>query len=140
GDARSFASRAKGYQGLKNHARAATNYQAALDTKPGDPLAEAQLCNALAWLYATGPGEVRAPAKALPLASQAVRLAPKVASYRNTLGVVYYRLERFNEAVAALQSSLKETRQPAADLFFLAMSFQRLGDNAGAQDYYDQAV
>ena len=51
-----------------------------------------------------------------------------------------YRLGRWDEAVEALRRSLKEPEYAAHDLFFLAMSYQRLGDAAKARDCYDQAV
>ncbi len=59
---------------------------------------------------------------------------------RNTLGVVYYRLGHYREAVDCFEQNLKEGRQYAAfDLFFLAMSYYQLDQTAKANDCYDQA-
>jgi uncharacterized protein HemY len=59
--------------------------------------------------------------------------------YLNTLGVAYYRLGRFDEAADALRRSLEQTDHPAHDLFFLAMTFQKLSQPDKARDYYTQA-
>jgi tetratricopeptide (TPR) repeat protein len=97
--------------------------------------------NDLAWLLLTGPKELRDPKEALRLALEAVKLAPKQPIYQNTLGVALYRNDRFAEAVAVLEKSLKEGagRYDAFDLFFLAMCHHRLGDVDKAKDCLDRA-
>ncbi len=99
-------------------------------------------CNELAWAYLTAPEALRDVAAAVPLAEKAVRLAPKVAVYRNTLGAAYYRAGRYREAVEALRPNLETEADWALayDLYFLAMSHHRLGETARARDYYDLAV
>lgn len=94
-------------------------------------------CNNLAWAYATAPESLRDVKAALFLAEKAVRLEPKNAVYRNTLGVVYYRAERYREAVEMLHPNLEnqEDWALATDLYFLAMSHHRLGETSRAQDY-----
>jgi serine/threonine protein kinase/WD40 repeat protein len=113
-------------------------YRSILKAKPDDALA----CNNLAWIYATGPEALRDLKEALALAEKALRLAPDNATYRNTLGVVYYRAGRYREAAETLQANLQ--KQPdqflAGDLYFLAMSHHRLGNTATAQVYYDWAT
>jgi uncharacterized protein HemY len=96
----------------------------------------------LAWRYVTGPEKQRDPHKALPLAQKAVKLTPDQWHYWNTLGVVYYRLGQYPEAIEKLQHSLSAGKGEAAayDLFFLAMCHARLGDAAQAKDCYDRAV
>jgi uncharacterized protein HemY len=76
------------------------------------------------------------------LAKKAVTLKPNQWDLLNTLGVVYYRLGQYSEAVETLQSSLLHTggRTDAFDLFFLAMCHARLDDAAKARDCYDRAV
>jgi Flp pilus assembly protein TadD len=78
----------------------------------------------------------------LPLAQRAVRLAPENVAYRNTLGVAYYRLGQWDRAVDTLQRAIRESKQEASayDLFFLALSYQRLGQPARARECYDQAL
>jgi WD40 repeat protein/tRNA A-37 threonylcarbamoyl transferase component Bud32 len=102
----------------------------------------AQACNDLAWTYLEAPEALRDVTAALPLAEKAVRLAPSVGVYRNTLGVAYYRAGRYREAVEVLRADVEVQEDWALpfDLYFLAMSHHRLGEAARARDYYDWAV
>jgi serine/threonine protein kinase/WD40 repeat protein len=97
----------------------------------------AKYCNALAWVYLTAPGSLRDVKAALPLAQRAVRRDPKNVDYRNTLGVAYYRADRYREAVTTLHPNLtqQEDKYLAYDLYFLAMSHHCLGETAQAQGY-----
>jgi hypothetical protein len=98
--------------------------------------------NDLAWVYLAGPEALRDGEAALPLAEKAVRLTSMSALYRNTLGVAYYRTGRYREAVAQLRPNVEKQEDwaLACDLYFLAMSYHRLGETARARDYYDWAV
>jgi WD40 repeat protein len=118
--------------------QAIEQYRRLVAAKPGD----AKACNNLAWVYATAPEPLRDVTAAVPLAEKAVQLAPKTAMYVNTLGVVYYRAGRYREATELLRANLasQEDCGLAFDLYFLAMSHQRLGEAARARDYYDWAV
>jgi serine/threonine protein kinase/WD40 repeat protein len=102
----------------------------------------AYACNSLAWVYLTDRTELRDVKAALPLAEKAARLEPGKAMYRNTLGLAYYRAERYREAVDTLRPNLarEDDRGLAWDLYFLAMSYHRLGETTRARDYYDWAV
>ena len=99
-------------------------------------------CNNLAWGYATGPEKERDPKKALPLAQKAVKLTPDLGIWWNTLGVVYYRLGQYPQAMETLQRSLREDWEESAgfDLFFLAMCHARRSEGAKAKDCYERAV
>jgi hypothetical protein len=101
----------------------------------------ARACNDLAWTYLTAPEALRDWKAALPLAEKAVQLDAN-AMYRNTLGLAYYRADRYREAVEALQPNLKDQVDWALtyDLYFLAMSHHQLGDSARAREFYDLAV
>jgi tetratricopeptide (TPR) repeat protein len=91
----------------------------------------------------TGPAKLRAPDHALHLACRATAITPSNAIYGNTRGVVLYRLGDFETAIATLQKSMRDDRkgeQTGYNLFFLAMSHQRLGDCGKARDCYDQAL
>ena len=105
---------------------------------PDNPLA----CNNLAWHYATAPEPLCDFAAAVPLAERAVRHAPGNPVYANTLGVAYYRTERYREAAELLRANLanSEDANLAHDLYFLAMCHHRLGEKARARDYYDLAL
>jgi tetratricopeptide (TPR) repeat protein len=101
----------------------------------------ARACNDLAWAYLAAPEGLRDVAAALPLAEKAVRLESRTATYRNTLGVAYYRAGRYREAVEMLRPNLdkQEDWALAFDLYFLAMSHHRLGEKASARVYHDWA-
>jgi serine/threonine protein kinase/WD40 repeat protein len=113
-------------------------YRRAVETEPDN----ASACNNLAWCYLTAPAALRDVKAALPLAEKAVRLDGGNANYRNTLGVAYYRAERYREAVDLLRPNLdrKDYWGPARDLYFLAMSHHRLGETEKARDYLTWAV
>jgi hypothetical protein len=99
-------------------------------------------CNDLAWAYLAAPEPLRDVKAALALAEKAVGLASTTPIYRNTLGVAYYRAGRYREAVEVLRPNVEKEEEWALayDLYFLAMSYHRLGETARAHDYYDWAV
>jgi len=88
--------------------------------------------NSAAWRVVHAPG---APAdeiaRAIRLASEAVRRAPKAPSLRNTLGIALYRAGRYEDALRELAAATKGNRSkiynPAADLAPRAMCLYRLG-------------
>jgi WD40 repeat protein len=114
-----------------------TYYRWVLKSTPDNATA----CNNLAWSYATGPVPVRDLTAALKLAEKAVRLKPH-RDYLNTLGVVYYRLGRYADAVTTFERAIGSTTEPvpAHDLFFLAMCFQQLGETEKARMTYQEAL
>jgi serine/threonine protein kinase/WD40 repeat protein len=140
--------RATAWRGLGDHARALDDYSQALLFLPAekwDPVSVAGAAlefNNWAWQWARYPPKSDEGPKALALARQAVSLEPGQWWYRNTLGVVYYRLGECQNARANLERSLHDSagQTAAFDLFFLAMCHQRTGDAAKARDCYDRAV
>jgi tetratricopeptide (TPR) repeat protein len=89
--------------------------------------------NNLAWLLATAPDpKLRAPARALELAREVVRLKPDERNSWNTLGTAQYRAGHWQEAIASLKRSMDLHRMPDADSdfayngFFLAMAHWQL--------------
>jgi hypothetical protein len=107
-----------------------------LRDKPNDPRSS----NNLAWCLVTGPDDLRDPGAALPLAETAVRLDPRH-EHLNTLGVVYYRLDRWRDAVGALNRSIEAKKDATAfDTFFLAMCYHRLDEPGKARAEYARAV
>jgi len=121
---------------LGQPAQAADDYQRALDLQFDQPL----VLNTLAWLYVMGPARIRDAKRALPLARRAVALDSKNLNYVNTLGVIYYRLGRYFEAVSELEKSVVGNTVPALDLFPLAMCYAHLGNLAKARSSHDRAV
>jgi eukaryotic-like serine/threonine-protein kinase len=129
--------RAQNYFRLGQIEKAIADLQQAIALVGEHPAA----CNGLAWFYATGPAALREPKKALPFALKAVRSSPLDWEYRNTLGVVYYRLGQYARAVEALERSIHDHQGEATanDWFFLAMGYQQLGRHSQAQKAYEQA-
>jgi tetratricopeptide (TPR) repeat protein len=130
--------RALGYARLRAYDTALADLQKAVELAPDLAVA----CHDLARLYVTGPDKLRDPKKALPLARQAVELTAGDARYLNTLGVVYYRLGQYPQAVETLERSLRESkgRADAFNLFYLAMCHARRGESPKAKDCYNRAV
>jgi hypothetical protein len=111
------------------------NYRRAFEANPADPLA----CNNLAWHLAIAPEPLREIDQAVILAEKAVAGTSdsrSKATYRNTLGVAYYRAGRFRDAIACLEQNLADQSDVDLpyDLYFLAMSHQQLGDAARARE------
>ena len=138
---RPYRKRAEAYMQLKEYAKAAADYERYAELLPAGPF-PAIAYNNLAWLYVTGPPEIRDAGKAIPLAERAVELDPDNAGWLNTLGVVYYRNGQFEEAVQTLTraTAASEEGGTAFDFFFLAMSHHRLGRAKDAADAYEKAV
>ncbi len=104
--------------------------------------ADPRLCNNLAWLLssraAAGQSDV---ARAVELATAAAVLAPAEGLYWNTLGVAQYRAGNWTAAAVALEKSMKlRAGGDAHDWLFLAMARWRLGDAAGARQWYDRSL
>jgi len=61
--------------------------------------------------------------------------------YWNTLGVAHYRAGEFQSTLIALSRSVElRSGGDAADFFFLAMAYERLGDRKQARIWFDKAV
>jgi hypothetical protein len=118
----------------QNARQAIDEYRPKLKTSPDD----AVVCNNLAWVYATAPESFRDVNAAIPLAENAVRIKPNNLNFRNTLGVVYYRAERYRDAARVLRGNLvsEDDRNLAIDLYFLAMCHHRLGEAVRANEYF----
>jgi tetratricopeptide (TPR) repeat protein len=131
-------------EGVDDYARALTLIPPSMldGLLPGANREMALQMNNWAWYWAVKPGQNSNPHKALFLARNAVELAPDKWLYRNTLGVVCYRLEKYQEARQHLERSLHDSQgeSDGFDLFFLAMCHQQLGDAAAARDCHDRAV
>jgi eukaryotic-like serine/threonine-protein kinase len=67
--------------------------------------------------------------------------APERGEFWNTLGVAQYRAGEFQSALIALSRSMElRSGGDAADHFFVAMAYERLGDRKQARIWYDKAV
>jgi hypothetical protein len=116
--------------------RQAADLRRALRDRPDD----AGACNKLAWQLVTGPADLRDPCAGLPLAERATRLDPRH-HLLTTLGVVYYRLDRWRDAVEVLNRSIAAAKEATAfNRFFLALCHHQLGDPQRARAEYARAV
>jgi tetratricopeptide (TPR) repeat protein len=102
----------------------------------------AGVANDIAWFLATTPQTpIPHPEKAVELAKKAVALEPQNGNFRNTLGVAYYRMGQWQDAVVALKKAVQlRSGGESEDWFFLAMAQQKLGDANAARQSYDRAV
>ncbi|HYV32999.1 MAG TPA: tetratricopeptide repeat protein, partial [Candidatus Binatia bacterium] len=130
--------RGQNYLRLGENDKAEADFRTVPEYAPGDAMGY----NNLAWFYVTGPTNFHSPEKALPLALKAVELGKTNYAQLNTLGVVYYRLGQLTNAIATLETGIKADSEggSAYDFFSLAMSYQRLGDPARAQEYFAKAT
>jgi tetratricopeptide (TPR) repeat protein len=129
--------RAMSHSRLAHFGQVRADYHEFLKRAPNQPGA----LDALAWLLATCPDvKLRDPARAVELAGQAVRRAPKVRAYWKTLGVARYRAGDGKAAVAALNKSVELGPGGAVDRFFLAMAHWKLGIHDQARLAHAQAV
>ena len=104
-------------------------------------LHDAEECNELAWDRVSGSPKDYVPGLAVYLAERLVLLKPNNWYYRNTLGVAYYRLGRWQQALYALDSSLSfsKGRFDAFDLYYLSMVYHRLGRTEQAKQCFERA-
>jgi eukaryotic-like serine/threonine-protein kinase len=137
GDPRILAARGEAYLRKKQYAPGFADCEASLAALPD----QASIQNSLAWAYATAPPSLRDSAKAVTHARSAVRLAPEIGNYHNTLGVALSRAREFRESVIELDTSLATAgrKNTAFDLFFLAMCHFHLGDAGRAKVDFDRA-
>jgi serine/threonine protein kinase/WD40 repeat protein/Flp pilus assembly protein TadD len=136
-NARLYEARGLNHLYARHYEEGIADLKRAVELNPERP----EVLNYLARYYVTGPAHVRAPEQALPLARKALSLAPTNRAYRNTLGMVYYRLGDYPKAIAALEANVKVSKAPAAaDLFVLAMSYHRQGDGVKARECYERAL
>ncbi len=77
-------------------------------------------------------------ALAVTLADKVARLSPRDPIYWNTLGVAHYRNGNWQDAINALEQSvrLESNSQFASNAFFLAMAQAQLGDKKAAAKWY----
>jgi tetratricopeptide (TPR) repeat protein len=92
--------------------------------------------NNASWCLATTENPTnRDPALAVELANRAVKINPN--GDWNTVGVAYYRIGDFKQALPYLESG---NGGNSWAFFFLAMANRQLGNADAARRYYDQAI
>jgi tetratricopeptide (TPR) repeat protein len=98
-------------------------------------------CFERGWLLAASHNaQVRNPAAAIEPAKKAIELEPENGMNWIALGMAYYRAGQWPEALQALDGALKHPRPDhRGDLFFLAMTHARLGNDVEARKWYERA-
>jgi tetratricopeptide (TPR) repeat protein len=136
-----YQSRSYAHATANHYAQAIADAEKVLAAVNSDDAREAHACNQLAWYCLIGPIDTRQPERALALARRAHNRAPDLANYLNTLGVAHCRRAEWDDAIDALQRSLRAgSAAPAYDWYFLALAWHNLGKPGLASDSFDQAV
>jgi WD40 repeat protein len=136
-----YQSRSYAHATANHYAQAIADAEKVLAAVNSDDAREAHACNQLAWYCLIGPIDTRQPERALALARRAHNRAPDLANYLNTLGVAHCRRAEWDDAIDALQRSLRAgSAAPAYDRYFLALAWHNLGKPGLASDSFDQAV
>jgi tetratricopeptide (TPR) repeat protein len=93
------------------------------------------------WLLAASYNpQVRKPSAAIESAKRAVELQPDNGGYQATLGMAYYRAEKWPEALRSLEEAGKRSQPPGRiDIFFLAMTHWQFGHKEEARKWYATA-
>jgi tetratricopeptide (TPR) repeat protein len=131
--------RATLYIRLRQYGPCLGDYEKMLELE--DPHKSPGLASSLAWRLAVFPREYRDLDRALRLAEQALRQVPTNADFRHTLGTVYYRLGRLDEARTCLEQSLRQTQEDAGwNLLFLALVHHGQGKPVQAKQCFEQAL
>jgi Flp pilus assembly protein TadD len=138
-----WTSRGVAYMRLREYDQALADKNKAVALEPTNLNAQ----NNLAWLLATCPeAKFRDPKRAVQLAENAVKGAPKQALFRTTLGQARYRAgdwegaaRDLQEALTLLQATRGFDRCVGRSLLFLAMAQQRLGQGQLARQTQDRA-
>jgi len=118
-------------------AESAPLYRRLLELEPDNVIA----INNLAWIMSEVQGEHQ---KALELAQKGMKMAPNYYDLIDTRGVIYYRLGRFDKAVADFTECIKLypgiTPASIGTRFYLARVFADLGENDKAIKYLNEAL
>jgi tetratricopeptide (TPR) repeat protein len=98
--------------------------------------------NNWAWLLATCPEKgLQNHEASVKYGRRALDLEPNDGNAWNTLGVAYFRLGDWDDALNAFYRSMElRDEGDSADWFFLAMIHSRLGHKERAREWYDKAV
>jgi tetratricopeptide (TPR) repeat protein len=138
-----WTNRGHAYLRLREYDQALADLNKAVALQPTNLMAQ----NDLAWLFATCPeAKFRDPKRAVQLAENAVKGAPKEALFRTTLGLARYRAGDWEGAARDLQEALTLSQATRSfdrcvgrSLLFLAMAQQRLGQGPEARQTHDRA-
>jgi Flp pilus assembly protein TadD len=112
---------------------ARARYERVLSINPRSPVA----ANNLAWLYAESDGNLDV---AVDLALTARAGLPDQAAVSDTLGWVYYKKKRFEQAIPPLRDSVAKEPRNAEYQFHLGLAYAKAGQPAKAREALQQAL
>jgi serine/threonine protein kinase/tetratricopeptide (TPR) repeat protein/WD40 repeat protein len=137
-DAHMLECRGENYLSVGQHAQAAADCLKSLEVQPE----QANPNRNLAWIHANGPTNFRDLDKALSFARRAVTIGATQSRNHHCLGVVYYRLGRWQDSLEAFRKGLelRNGKTTAYYDFFLAMCHAQLGSVFMANEHYRQGV
>jgi len=118
---------------LKDFSAAEEYLEQVLDEFPEDVGA----MNDLGYLWADQNQHLQ---RALAMTRQAVAAEPDNPAYRDSLGWVYYRLGRFEEAAAEIELATKGEDTDGVILEHLGDAYARLGEAEAAAEAYEEAA
>lgn len=96
------------------------------------------VCNNLAWLLAVAnPPKLE---EALALAEQAVKVDPERPNFRDTLGTIYMKLDRNQEAITELEMVLPKVETKKEVHLKLAVLYERVGQKNLATIHAEKAA
>jgi adenylate cyclase len=121
------------YLWRKQHAQAIAEQEKAIALNPNDAYGYADLAETLIW--------AGKPSEALGLVEKAMRLNPHYpANFLYTLGSAYSRMERYEEAVAALKRVLTRSPDHIGGHLLLATIYSEVGREEEARAHVAEAL
>lgn len=120
------------YYSTNKREKAEEYYRKAIEIKPDS----AEALNNLAYLLAESNKKIE---DAMSMAETAVKLEPSNASYLDTLGWLYYRMEQFDKALDILLKSAQIAPGQGEILMHIGTVYLEKGDFSTALDYLKQA-
>ena len=124
-------------QMTERNKEAAELYRRTLEIRPHDVIA----MNNLAWIMCEEQGKFQ---QALELAERGLKISPQYIDLIDTRGAVYYRLNKFDEAVHDFTTCIKlypsGTRKITTSHFHLGRAFAKLGQKDKAIEHLHKAL
>ena len=132
-DFRHHMSLANAYDLAHRPAEAISTYEEALRLAPDNSL----VCNNFAYTLVEADQQLE---RALELVLKATERRPDDEAYVDTLGWIYYKLGRYEEAVEQLQRAAGMPMQYGETYFHLGMALQKVGRAADALAAFERAI
>ena len=91
----------------------------------------------LAWVYVQFLGDVQ---EAQRYAEMALQMVPDDPSIADTLGWIYYKQGKYNEAVTEFKKSIEKLPENPTIRYHLGAAYMKLDDKASAKPHLERAV